>query len=280
VNFFKQNKLPSAPGMVSFACTCIYVRTIGVRPVQYNSVCFWVYSIRVIFTYLIVVYCVYYSSHVHSATISCVRWRWYTVDIVEIKRLIDKQYVTCLLDSSSLNNVSIVRRCTRDYSRWSPRIFRGWLFGIVVRSRIIYYQCKKNLISLKHSVRATYVMPLKQQKSLCLTLWFAKLQLRPYKTSCCVEHCAVYGYFHWLLVFNATFDSSFKHERLYTSWVTSSPWRPITSHSCSHVSGKTTCRFHISTNSLRQWFFNCRYLMGRHLFVNEAGMDLGSQKCE
>jgi len=39
-------------------------------------------------------------------------------------------------------------------------------------------QCKK-LISLKHSVRATQVTPLKQQKSLCLTLWCAKLQMCP-----------------------------------------------------------------------------------------------------
>jgi len=31
-------------------------------------------------------------------------------------------------------------------------------------------------------------MPLIQQKSLGLTPLFAKLQMRPYKTSCCAKH--------------------------------------------------------------------------------------------
>ena len=42
----------------------------------------------------------------------------------------------------------------------------------------------------------------KQQKSLCLTLWFAKLQMRPYKTSCCAEHVeyivTFIGYFYFM----------------------------------------------------------------------------------
>jgi len=47
---------------------------------------------------------------------------------------------------------------------------------------------QKKLFSLKHSVIATYVMPLKQQKSLCLIPRYAKLQMRPYETSCFAEH--------------------------------------------------------------------------------------------
>jgi len=40
----------------------------------------------------------------------------------------------------------------------------------------------------KTQCKGDIVTPLKQQKSLCFIPRYAKLQMHPYKTSCCVEH--------------------------------------------------------------------------------------------
>jgi len=68
--------------------------------------------------------------------------------------------------------------------RQKPKLHYNYTINDLKNSK---NQCKK-LLSLKHSVRATYVVPLKQQKSVCLTPWCAKDQMCPYKTSCCVDH--------------------------------------------------------------------------------------------
>ena len=51
------------------------------------------------------------------------------------------------------------------------------------------YQCKK-LIILKHSVRATYVTPLKQQKSLCLTPWVQNCRCALRKRAAVLNICS------------------------------------------------------------------------------------------
>jgi len=48
-------------------------------------------------------------------------------------------------------------------------------------------QCKKTS-QFKTQCTGDIGHPLKQQKSLCLILWCAKLQMRSYKTSYCAEH--------------------------------------------------------------------------------------------
>ena len=67
-------------------------------------------------------------------------------------------------------------------------------------------QCKGDIIK---------VTPLKQQKSLCFIPRYAKLQMRPYKTSCCVEHlhlsllltfilCKFLYHYVWLIIVDYT----------------------------------------------------------------------------
>ena len=88
-------------------------------------------------------------------------------------------YLTCLFTGRPADRPSV--HCL------SINIYSAWRDISVIRNLAHIFIINVKNLSVYNSVRASYVTPLKQQKSLCLTPWSTKVKMCPYKTSCRVH---------------------------------------------------------------------------------------------